>query len=118
MTDVVGMLTEANVRLGSARRAVHRHIGDFTLFWSGVYPEALRELRSSRGKDCFIDYCAQGKRAYGIASTIASLDPIDEISSSTLQHLSAEFEMCAYGLREVRRAWETGDDLPPVMFLK
>ena len=30
-----------------ARREVHRHIGDFTLFWTGVYPEALREMQFS-----------------------------------------------------------------------
>src|SRR4051812_26520394 len=29
---------------GSTQREVHRHIGDVTLFWTGVYPEALRRL--------------------------------------------------------------------------
>ena len=23
------------------RRECHRHVGDYTLFWTGVYPEAL-----------------------------------------------------------------------------
>ena len=69
LTEVAEMLVEANARVGSARRTVHRHIGDFTLFWAGVYPEALRELQSPTKKDHFIDYCSQGKRAYFIAST-------------------------------------------------
>src|SRR4051812_42958526 len=30
---------------GRTRREVHRHIGDFTLFWTGVFPEALKRLR-------------------------------------------------------------------------
>lgn len=114
MTDVVGMLEEARVRVGPARREVHRHIGDFTLFWAGVYPEALRELRSPSKKDHFMDYCAQGKRAYFIASTIDSWDELDDVPSSTLEQLSSHFEMCAYGLREVRREWERRDeDEPP-----
>src|SRR5947209_176817 len=31
---------------GRTRREIHRHIGDFALFWTGVYPEALKRLRS------------------------------------------------------------------------
>src|SRR6267378_141596 len=54
---------------GRTRREVHRHIGDFALFWTGVYPEMLGRLRSALRKDFFVDYCAQGKRSYYIAST-------------------------------------------------
>src|SRR4029078_11754999 len=36
---VTDMLAEAQHREGPARQQVHRHIGDFTLFWTGVYPE-------------------------------------------------------------------------------
>jgi hypothetical protein len=109
MTEVAEMLFEASVRVGSARREVHRHIGDFTLFWAGVYPEALRELQSPARKDHFIDYCAQGKRAYFIASTIDS-DAETDAPSDVLERLSTKFEMCAYGLREVRREWERRED--------
>ena len=31
-------------------------------------------------------------------------------SSDLLHQLSEQFEMCAYGLREVRREWESGSD--------
>ena len=64
------MLSEAESRVGLARRDVHRHIGDVTLFWTGVYPESLPQLQAVEKKDFFVDYCAQGKRAYYIASTI------------------------------------------------
>jgi len=111
LTEVTEMLIEANARVGTARRAVHRHIGDFTLFWAGVYPEALREMQSPMKKDHFIDYCAQGKRAYYIASTIAAENEDEvEAPSPILERLSYQFEMCAYGLREVRREWERRDD--------
>jgi hypothetical protein len=109
MTEVAEMLVEANYRVGLARREVHRHIGDFTLFWAGVYPEALREMQSPAKKDHFIDYCAQGKMAYRIASTIETDDSKDP-PSDVLERLSRTFEMCAYGLREVRREWERRDD--------
>ena len=109
MTEVAEMILEANERVGIARRQVHRHIGDFTLFWAGVYPEALRELQSVSKKDHFIDYCSQGKRAYQIASTIETDEP-EDAPADILERLSREFEMCAYGLREVRREWERRDD--------
>ena len=92
---------------GRTRREVHRHIGDFTLFWTGVYPEALRRLRSILNKDHFIDYCEQGKRSYFIASTFED-DPYRE-EAPVLRRLSDQFELCAYGLNQVRREWERRD---------
>jgi hypothetical protein len=109
MTEVAEMIGEANERIGSARRQGHRHIGDFTLFWAGVYPEALREMQNAAKKDHFIDYCSQGKRAYRIASSIDT-DDAPDAPSDVLERLSREFEMCAYGLREARREWERRDD--------
>ena len=63
------MEVEAVPPEGRTSREMHRHIGDFTLFWTGVYPEVLKRLRSPMHKDHFIDYCEQGKRSYYIAST-------------------------------------------------
>ena len=105
-TEVYQMLREAEQRIGLARREVHRHIGDFTLFWSGMYPESLRKTRPHESADAFLDYCQQGKRAYAIAAEIEA--GRDRPSSDLLQQLSDQFEMCAYGLREVRREWEEG----------
>jgi hypothetical protein len=106
-TEVFQMLCEAEKRIGLARREVHRHIGDFTLFWSGMYPESLRKIQNHESADGFLDYCRQGKRAYAIAAEIDG--GADRPSSVLLHQLSDEFEMCAYGLREIRREWEEGD---------
>jgi hypothetical protein len=103
LADVDTMLAEAEARIGDARREVHRHIGDFTLFWTGVYPEALRKADSGV-RDRFVDYCTQGKRAYYIASTIPS--ETAEGEREVLERLSQEFELCAYGLSEARKEWE------------
>src|SRR5271163_807382 len=59
--EVVDMLAEAQHREGAARRNIHRHIGDFTLFWTGVFPEALLRMRDPSRKDYLVDYCLQGK---------------------------------------------------------
>jgi hypothetical protein len=106
LEEVVDWLLEAEELppAGRTRREVHRHIGDFTLFWTGVYPEALNRIRSVLKKDHFIDYCEQGKRSYYIASTFADEPYRDE--APVLRRLSEEFELCAYGLNQVRYEWE------------
>lgn len=106
-TEVVQLLSEADRRIGVAKRDVHRHIGDFTLFWSGMYPESLRQTRSANCTDGFLDYCQQGKRAYRIAAEIEGGDKPP--ACDLLLRLSEQFEMCAYGLREIRREWESND---------
>jgi hypothetical protein len=110
LEEVAAMMLEAEERVGNPRREVHRHIGDFTLFWTGVYPEALRRLKSASRFDYFIDYCEQGKRAYHIAATIPAEDRPEE--NEVLERLSHDFELCAYGLGEVRREWERRDGEP------
>jgi hypothetical protein len=103
LVQVTDMLAEAQHRAGPARRQVHRHIGDFTLFWTGVYPEVVDGMRRG-SKDALLDYQQQGKRAYWIASTI----PVEKETAPAdiLKRLSEQFELCVYGLSEVRRQWE------------
>lgn len=112
MDEVTEMIVEAEKLPpeGRTRREVHRHIGDFTLFWTGVYPEALRRLRSILSRDHFIDFCEQGKRSYRIASTFEDA-PFSE-EAPVLRRLSEQFELCAYGLSQVRREWEKQQPRP------
>jgi hypothetical protein len=110
MIEVVDMLNEGVQRVGSARREFHRRVGDYTLFWAGLYPEALAQRQNS--KDALIDYCEHGKLAYWIASTTEAEPSPDTVPSDVLERLSCEFKLCAYGLREVRAEWERRDDGP------
>ena len=112
--EVGAMLAEAEARVGDARRQIHRHIGDFTLFWTGVYPEALRRADPGPG-DRFVDYCTQGKRAYYIASTIPGDN--EDVQGDVLERFSAEFELCAFGLGEARKEWERRDGGGPWQLL-
>lgn len=89
---------------GRTSREMHRHIGDYTLFWTGLYPEALKRMRSVLRKDHFIDYCETGKRSYYIASTFEA-DPYRD-EAPVLRRLSEQFELCAFGLSQVRKEWE------------
>jgi hypothetical protein len=106
LEEVAAMMIEAEAMpaAGRTRREVHRHIGDFTLFWTGVYPEALEKLRNQLSRDSFIDYCEQGKRSYWIASTFEE-EPY-QAEAPVLRRLSEEFELVAFGLNQVRREWE------------
>lgn len=106
---VLEMLGEAEERVGQARRDVHRHIGDFTLFWTGLFPEAVEKRQAGSATN---NYTALGKRAYYIASTIETDDQRDA-PSELLGRLSERFELCAYGLQEVRREWDRRDEPEP-----
>ena len=105
LEEVADMLMQADVRLQATsfnrEREVHKHIGDFTLFWGGVYPEALPRLQSRWRKDHLLDYVQQGKNSYAIA---ASFDYGEyRPQAPILRRLSDEFELCLYGLSLVRR---------------
>ena len=114
--EVGQMLAEAEARVGDARREVHRHIGDFALFWTGVYPEAVERLRRRHCKDAIVSYTVQGKRGYLITSRLEEEQRHDE-EADLFRRLSEQFELCAVGLRKVREEWEQADP-PPGGLLK
>jgi hypothetical protein len=98
LTEVVAMLAEADASDDEGRRReCYRHVGDFTLFWTGVFPEALGPGEAPAR---LVEYQRQGKRSYLMASTY------DGEEAPVLRRLSAEFELCAFGLSRVRREWE------------
>lgn len=111
LSDLAAMLdavTGLDTQAGRGDRLrMYRHVGDFTLFWSGVYPECLGRRRGLVGRDRLLDYVAQGKRSYDIASQLAGEDAAPP--ASLLSRLSAEFEFCCHGLGLVRRGWEETD---------
>jgi hypothetical protein len=101
LRELTAMLAEAESAHDSERRReCHRHVGDFALFWTGVFPEALQGRAARQSAEALVDYRQQGKRSYYLASTYASDD------APVLRRLSAEFELCALGLARVRREWE------------
>jgi hypothetical protein len=103
--EVADLVAEvAELPPGRTARELHRQIGDFALFWTGVYPEWLRKMRSRAQIDYFVDYCRQGKRSYFLASQLDAAD--HESETAVLRRLSEQFELCAFGLTKVREEWE------------
>jgi hypothetical protein len=89
-------------------RIINRYIGDFTLFWTGVYPE---NLRRRGGVNRLHEYLLQGRRSYGIASDLTTPDL--HPPAALLRRLSEEFESCVHGLHLVREGWEQLDPPTP-----
>ncbi|HUN82030.1 MAG TPA: hypothetical protein VMV81_11050 [Phycisphaerae bacterium] len=114
--DLSGMLHEIEVDRSPAQEArlreIHRHIGDYTLFWTGVYPENLKRLHRKHDRDELLPFFETGKRSYSIASHLS--DDGSRPPRRILEILSTEFESCVYGLGLVRAEWEhskNGDGL-------
>src|SRR5881409_3609358 len=104
---VVDLLYESEVTHGSRsferEREVHRHIGDFTLFMAGLFPEYLRRLKSASmiyHQDFLVDYVKTGKRSYGIVAQIR--DEAFSADTPLFRKLSENFELCVTGLGFVR----------------
>jgi hypothetical protein len=107
LEELAEMMVEADKPQVShgRRREIFRHMGDFALFWTGVYPEAIEARVAACAIDALIDYTEQGKRSYYIASTYSEEPYVEE--APILRRLSDEFELCAYGLRRVRHHWQS-----------
>jgi len=103
--EVADMLLEGDVRLNATsfnrEREVHKHIGDFALFWTGVFPDALPRMDAGFRKDQLIDYVQQGKSSYAIAASFDYGGYQDQ--APVLKRLSDEFELCMLGLNLVRK---------------
>jgi hypothetical protein len=106
LSDVGEMLLESDPVFGPApsfdrERQVRKHIGDFTLFFTGMFPEAVNRFRLRRQRlDAFVDFMKAGKESYYIVSKFeyfeyAKVAPL-------FAKLSDEFERCVYGLNLVK----------------
>ncbi|HTV65924.1 MAG TPA: hypothetical protein VMD98_09975 [Bryocella sp.] len=106
LDDVGEMLLESDPIYGPApsfdrERQVRKHIGDYTLFLSGMFPESINHFRMRRQRlENLIDFIKAGKESYYIVSRFdqfeyANLAPL-------FAKLAREFESCVYGLNLVK----------------
>lgn len=114
LTELAEMVIEAeHLPGGRTRREYYRHIGDFALFWTGVFPEALNRTRTRHRVDHLVDYTVQGKRGYLLTSRLDEENHRDA-EAGLFRRLSDQFEVCAVGLRKVRDEWEEmAKETPP-----
>ncbi|MFI5387005.1 MAG: hypothetical protein ACHQ50_12900 [Fimbriimonadales bacterium] len=106
--SVTEMVAEGDIRLNAdsfeREREVHKHIGDFLLFWSGVFPEFLQYLKAPTSRDVILDVVEQGRFSYHVASTFEY--PPHQQEAETFKKLSARFVEYQYGLRLVRASFD------------
>jgi hypothetical protein len=86
-----------------AERRVRKHIGDYALFVSGMYPESMESpspYRRRHGHESFDELVKVGKESYYIVSQFDLEEYADE--APMFRRLSGWFDRCIYGLRLVR----------------
>jgi hypothetical protein len=102
--DLHEMLAAADPIYGNAssfdeEREVRRHIGDYALFATGMYPESMQLWRHS-GTSSFLEMVATGKESYYIVSQFDLFEY--KFEAPLFARLSEDFEACMHGLTHVR----------------
>jgi hypothetical protein len=106
LEDVGEMLIASNPVLEGRsfkyEREVRKHIGDYTLFLSGIFPEYVARLhRQTNRLDAFIDYLRAGKESYSI---VAAFDQFEFKHEAPLfRRLSNRFELYVFSLNLVKQ---------------
>jgi hypothetical protein len=110
LEEVGEMLIESNPMLAARsfdrEREVRKHVGDFTLFFTGLFPEYVASLpRRGLRLDAFIDYLQAGKESYRIVSFFDQFEYKAE--APLFRRLSDQFETCVYALNLVKHDLES-----------
>lgn len=106
LTDVGEMLLESDPVYGPAtsfdrERQLRKHIGDYTLFYTGMFPESINRFRLRRNRlENFVDWVKAGKESYYIVSKFEHFEY--EKVAPLFGKLSSHFEQCVYGLNRVK----------------
>lgn len=106
LTDVGEMLLESDPVYGPApsfdrERQVRKHIGDYTLFFTGMFPESINQFRLRRHRmENFVDWIKAGKESYRIVSKFECFEYTKV--APLFASLSNHFEQCVYGLNMVK----------------
>jgi hypothetical protein len=111
LDDVGKMLAESDP-LGpqgsfERERAVRKHIGDYTLFFTGMFPESVASNRRRCAfprLDLLVDYVKAGRESYFIVSNFDQFEYREE--APLFRRLSESFELCVYGLNLVKQDLE------------
>jgi len=110
LADVGEMLLESDPVSGPApsfdrERQVRKHIGDYTLFFTGMFPESLNHLRLRHQRlENFVDWMKAGKESYYIVSKFEHFEYTKV--APLFANLSRNFEGCVYGLNMVKNDLE------------
>jgi hypothetical protein len=110
LCDVGEMLLESDPVYGHApsfdrERQVRKHIGDYALFFSGMFPESLNNARLRRSRmDSLVDFVKAGKESYYIVSKFEHFEYARV--APLFRTMAREFEALVYGLNQVKNELE------------
>jgi hypothetical protein len=110
LEEVAEMLVESNPLLDATsfdrEREVRKHVGDFTLFFTGLFPEAVASLPRLRplSRDNLVDYVAAGKESYAVVAAFNLFEYQHE--APLFRRLSDRFEQCVFGLNQMKHELE------------
>lgn len=110
LEDVGEMLIESNPMLEAAsfdrEREVRKHVGDYTLFMTGLFPENVARTQQRRGPrlEAFVDFVQAGKESYAVVSSFNQFEYKQE--APLFRRLSENFELCVVGLNLVKQDLE------------
>ena len=110
LDDVGEMLLESDPVYGPApsfdrERQVRKHIGDYTLFLAGMFPESINHFRLRRQRlENFVEWVKAGKESYYIVSKFEHFEYAKV--APLFASLSKNFEGCVYGLNMVKNDLE------------
>ncbi len=110
LNDVGEMLIESDPIYGPApsfdrERQVRKHIGDYTLFFAGMFPESINHHRLRRQRvENFVEWVKAGKESYYIVSKFEHFEYAKV--APLFAQLSHKFEDCVYGLNLVKNELE------------
>jgi hypothetical protein len=85
-------------------REVRKHIGDYTLFFTGMFPESLRRRIGALWIDHFREYIRTGKESYHIVSQFNWGEYKKE--APLFRRLAENFDICVVGLNFVKKELE------------
>jgi len=91
LEHLLDMLLDLREQAPADEREARKHIGDFTLFIVGLYPESLTRRRRALSPEFYI---AQGKEAYLSVAEMDRAKPTETL----FRKLSAQFEYCVTAL--------------------
>lgn len=106
LADMGEMLLESDPVYGPApsfdrERQVRKHIGDYSLFFSGMFPESINHHRLRKYRlEGLVDFVKAGKESYYIVSKFEHFEYAKV--APLFRRMSQEFERLVYGLNQVK----------------
>jgi hypothetical protein len=106
LADVGEMLLESDPVYGPAssfdrERQVRKHIGDYSLFFTGMFPESLNSTRLRRSRmESLVDFVKAGKESYYIVSKFEHFEYAKV--APLFRNMARDFELLVYGLNQVK----------------